>query len=131
MRCVASTRSSLPGATADHANFMAQPAEQARSQWPPLLSLPSARLTAQLGPVVLADDPCEAASSAGTPTGPRKYYRARYYDPGMGGSLARTQYRCRREGSKGARRALRPSFVPALRWSARCRPGDPDSERGR
>jgi len=37
-----------------------------------------------LGPVVLADDPCEAACGSADPTGPRKYYRARYYDPHLG-----------------------------------------------
>jgi hypothetical protein len=31
--------------------------------------------------VVIADDPCEAAFSGEDPTGPRIYYRARYYDP--------------------------------------------------
>lgn len=30
------------------------------------------------------DDPCEAAFSAADPIGPRKYYRARYYDPRIG-----------------------------------------------
>jgi RHS repeat-associated protein len=33
--------------------------------------------------VVKADDPCEASGPA-DPTGPRKYYRARYYDPKIG-----------------------------------------------
>jgi hypothetical protein len=37
-----------------------------------------------LGPVVMADDPCEAAFGSAGPTGPRKYYRARYYDPKLG-----------------------------------------------
>jgi RHS repeat-associated protein len=37
-----------------------------------------------LGPVVMADDPCEAAFGSADPTGPRKYYRARYYDPKVG-----------------------------------------------
>jgi len=32
----------------------------------------------------MADDPCEAAFAGATPTGPRKYYRARYYDPKIG-----------------------------------------------
>ena len=32
----------------------------------------------------MADDPCEAAFSGEDPTGPRKYYRARYYDPKVG-----------------------------------------------
>jgi RHS repeat-associated protein len=33
---------------------------------------------------MMADDPCEAALSGADPTGPRKYYRARYYDPKLG-----------------------------------------------
>jgi hypothetical protein len=32
----------------------------------------------------MADDPCEAAFGSAGPTGPRKYYRARYYDPKLG-----------------------------------------------
>jgi RHS repeat-associated protein len=32
----------------------------------------------------MADDPCEAVFAGATPTGPRKYYRARYYDPMIG-----------------------------------------------
>ena len=32
----------------------------------------------------MADDPCEAACGSADPTGPRKYYRARYYDPKLG-----------------------------------------------
>jgi RHS repeat-associated protein len=36
----------------------------------------------------MADDPCEAAVSAADPTGPRKYYRARYYDPKIGRFLS-------------------------------------------
>jgi RHS repeat-associated protein len=36
------------------------------------------------GPVVMADDPCEAAFGGETPPGARKYYRARYYDPNVG-----------------------------------------------
>jgi RHS repeat-associated protein len=36
----------------------------------------------------MADDPCEAAFSGATPTGPRKYYRARYYDPKIGRFLS-------------------------------------------
>lgn len=51
---------------------------------PSLLPLPAALLTAELGPVVMADDPCEAAFGGADPTGPRKYYRARYYDPKIG-----------------------------------------------
>src|SRR5262245_10396284 len=46
--------------------------------------LPAALLAAELGPVVMADDPCEAAFGGADPTGPRKYYRARYYDPKVG-----------------------------------------------
>ncbi len=46
--------------------------------------LPSALLAAELGPAVMADDSCEAAFAVATPTGPRKYYRARYYDPKLG-----------------------------------------------
>ena len=45
-------------------------------------------MAAELGPVVMADDPCEAAVSAADPTGPRKYYRARYYDPKIGRFLS-------------------------------------------
>src|SRR5260370_35228768 len=45
---------------------------------------PSALVAAELGPAVMADDPCEAAFESATPTGPRKYYRARYYDPKLG-----------------------------------------------
>jgi uncharacterized protein RhaS with RHS repeats len=41
-------------------------------------------LVVRLGPVVIADDPCEAAFGCETPPGPRKYYRARYYDPNLG-----------------------------------------------
>jgi len=47
---------------------------------PPGLSLSDM----SLGPVAMADDPCEAAFSAEDPTGPRNYYRARYYDPKIG-----------------------------------------------
>jgi RHS repeat-associated protein len=32
----------------------------------------------------MADDPCQAAFSWADPTGPRNYYRARYYDPKLG-----------------------------------------------
>jgi RHS repeat-associated protein len=32
----------------------------------------------------MADDPCEAAFSCVDPSGPRNYYRARYYDPKVG-----------------------------------------------
>ena len=46
------------------------------------------RLTAGLGPVVMADDPCEAALGSADPTGPRNYYRARYYDPKLGRFLS-------------------------------------------
>jgi len=41
-------------------------------------------LAAELGPVVMADDPCEAALGSVDPTGARKYYRARYYDSSAG-----------------------------------------------
>ena len=51
---------------------------------PSPLPLPAALLADELGPVVMADDPCEAALSAEDPTGPKKYYRARYYDPKIG-----------------------------------------------
>jgi RHS repeat-associated protein len=36
----------------------------------------------------MADDPCEAAFSCADPTGPRNYYRARYYDPKLGRFLS-------------------------------------------
>ena len=49
---------------------------------PPLPALPLSDVS--LGPVVMADDPCEAAFGSAHPTGPRKYYRARYYDPKIG-----------------------------------------------
>lgn len=49
---------------------------------PPLPALPLSEVS--LVPVVMADDPCEAALSGADPTGPRKYYRARYYDPKLG-----------------------------------------------
>jgi RHS repeat-associated protein len=48
------------------------------------LPLSPALLAAELGPVVMADDPCEAAFSGPDPTGPSKYYRARYLDPNTG-----------------------------------------------
>jgi RHS repeat-associated protein len=41
-------------------------------------------LAAELGPAVMADDPCEPAFGGADPSGPRKYYRARYYDPNIG-----------------------------------------------
>jgi RHS repeat-associated protein len=47
-----------------------------------LLILPLSEVP--LGPVVMADDPCEAAFGCETPSGARKYYRARYYDPSAG-----------------------------------------------
>lgn len=50
----------------------------------PSSSLPSALLAAEQGPAVMADDPCEAALGSADPTGPRNYYRARYYDPKIG-----------------------------------------------
>src|SRR5207247_2060443 len=48
----------------------------------------SALLLAELGPAVMADDSCEAAFAVATPTGPRKYYRTRYYDPKIGRFLS-------------------------------------------
>ncbi len=61
-----------------------EPAERPRSAWqlplPPLAALH----LAELGPAVMADDPCEAASATATPPGPRKYYRARYHEPTIG-----------------------------------------------
>ncbi len=63
---------------------MLAPTESAPSRPSPLL-LSSAFLAAELGWVVMAaDDPCEAAFAYGHPTGPRNYYRARYYDPKVG-----------------------------------------------
>jgi len=53
---------------------------------PPPPALPLSDVS--LGPVVMADDPCEAAFSGADPTGPRKYYRARYYDPKVGRLLS-------------------------------------------
>ena len=51
----------------------------------PSLPVPALPLSdVSLGPVVMADDPCEAAFGGADPTGPRKYYRARYYDPKVG-----------------------------------------------
>jgi len=44
--------------------------------------LPSSEVS--LGPVVMADDPCEAAFGGADPPGARKYYRTRYYDPRIG-----------------------------------------------
>jgi len=38
--------------------------------------------------VAIADDPCEAAFGCEIPPGPRKYYRARYYDPKIGRFLS-------------------------------------------
>jgi RHS repeat-associated protein len=61
---------------------MLAPAEHAPNSQPS--PLPSALLAAELGPAVMADDPCEAAFSIADPTGPRNYYRARYYDPKIG-----------------------------------------------
>ena len=62
---------------------MLAPTERPANCRPSPLPLPSL-LAAELGPAVMADDPCEAAFPAGTPTGPRNYYRARYYDPKIG-----------------------------------------------
>jgi hypothetical protein len=53
---------------------------------PPLPTLPLSDVS--LGPVVMADDPCEAAFADAAPPGPRKYYRARYYDPKIGRFLS-------------------------------------------
>ena len=64
---------------------MLAPTPNSRPSPPPL---PAALLAAELGPVVMADDPCEAAFGSATPTGPRKYYRARYYDPKIGRFLS-------------------------------------------
>lgn len=55
---------------------------------PSPLPLPAAVLAAELGNVVMADDPCEATFGSATPTGPRNYYRARYYDPKIGRFLS-------------------------------------------
>lgn len=62
---------------------MLAPTERAPHR-PSPLQLPSALLAAELSPVVMADDPCEAALGSADPPGPRKYYRARYYDPKAG-----------------------------------------------
>jgi RHS repeat-associated protein len=62
---------------------MLAPTERAPNR-PSPLPLPSALLAAEPGPAVMADDPCEAAFASADPTGPRKYYRARYYDPKVG-----------------------------------------------
>jgi RHS repeat-associated protein len=57
-------------------------AQAPNSRPSPLPALPLSDVS--LGPVVMADDPCEAAFSGADPTGPRNYYRARYYDPKIG-----------------------------------------------
>jgi RHS repeat-associated protein len=62
---------------------MLAPTESAPNR-PSPLPLPSGPVAAELGPAVMADDPCEAAFSAADPPGPTKYYRARYYDPKIG-----------------------------------------------
>ena len=62
---------------------MLAPAESAPKR-PSPLPVPSALLLAELGPAVMADDPCEAAFGRADPTAPRKNYRARYYDPKIG-----------------------------------------------
>ena len=67
---------------------MLAPTERAPNSRPSPLPLPSALLAAELGPVVMADDPCEAAFGSATPTGARNYYRARYYDPKLGRFLS-------------------------------------------
>ncbi len=61
-----------------------EPAERPSPARPLPLPPPSALLPAELGPAVMADDPCDAAFAGADPTGPRKYYRARYYDPKLG-----------------------------------------------
>jgi RHS repeat-associated protein len=61
---------------------------QASNSRPSPPPLPSALLAAELAPVVMADYPCEAALGGADPTGPRKYYRARYYDPRLGRFLS-------------------------------------------
>jgi RHS repeat-associated protein len=61
---------------------MLAPNESAPHRPPPLPDPPLSELA--LGPVVMADDPCEAAFGSVDPTGARKYYRARYYDPAAG-----------------------------------------------
>jgi RHS repeat-associated protein len=61
---------------------MLAPTASAPNRPSPLPALPLS--DGSLGPVVMADDPCEAAFSGADPTGPRKYYRARYYDPKIG-----------------------------------------------
>jgi RHS repeat-associated protein len=57
--------------------------------------LPDALLAAELGPAVMADDPCEAAFGSADPTEPRKYYRARYYDPKLGRFISEDPIRLR------------------------------------
>jgi RHS repeat-associated protein len=69
---------------------MLAPAEHERMPSPLPLD---PRLTEDLGPVVMADDPCEAALSAEDPAGPRKYYRARYYDPALGRFTSEDRHR--------------------------------------
>jgi RHS repeat-associated protein len=61
---------------------MLAPIENAPNRPSPPPALSSSDVS--LGPVVMADDPCEAAFSGEDPTGPRNYYRARYYDPKPG-----------------------------------------------
>jgi RHS repeat-associated protein len=65
---------------------MLAPAEPPSHRPTPLPALSLSDVS--LGPVVMADDPCEAASPAADLTGPRKYYRARYYDPNLGRFLS-------------------------------------------
>jgi hypothetical protein len=45
--------------------------------------------------MVMADDPCEAAFECGPPPGPRKYYRAKYYDPKIGRFISEDPIRFR------------------------------------
>jgi len=61
---------------------MTDPSERRPEPQPPLPLLPFGDVW--LGPAVMADDPCEAAFGSADPTGPREYYRARYYDPRAG-----------------------------------------------
>lgn len=63
---------------------MLAPSERAPDSRSSPLPLPAALVAAERGPVAMADDPCEAALGSATPSGPRKYYRARYYDPKLG-----------------------------------------------
>jgi len=61
---------------------MLAPIERAPHRPSPLPGLPLSDVSPR--PVVMADDPCDAAFAGSDPKGPRKYYRARYYDPKIG-----------------------------------------------